>query len=84
MNPYLYFSSPINVILYPSLFPCVVQTNHVCEYYEDTSVCSTATQISSPVIDPETSKPWEGERFLIVGTKRNAAALVQVKLNLVI
>ena len=60
-----------------------MQTNHVCEYYEDTSVCSTATQIAvqGAVIDPVTLRPWEGERFLLVGLKRSAAQ-VQKKMKM--
>jgi hypothetical protein len=51
------------------------QTNHVCEYYEDTSVCSTATQIASEIIDPATALPWDGERFIVVGCKRAVSQL---------
>ena len=47
----------------------------MCEYYEDTSVCSTATQRALEIIDPTTSAPWDGERFLIVGIKRLADQL---------
>jgi hypothetical protein len=47
----------------------------VCEYYEDTSVCSTATQIASEIIDPATALPWDGERFIVVGCKRAVSQL---------
>ena len=67
--------------IYLPFIDLLMQTNHVCEYYEDTSVCSTATQIAvqGAVIDPVTLRPWEGERFLLVGLKRSAAQVQKNK-----
>ena len=47
------------------------KTNHVCEYYEDTSMCSTGTQAArTSVIDLTTLQPFPGERFLVVGSRK--------------
>mmetsp|Transcript_6268 Transcript_6268/g.6431 ORF Transcript_6268/g.6431 Transcript_6268/m.6431 type:complete len:933 (-) Transcript_6268:153-2951(-) len=50
-----------------------LKTNHICEFFEDTAVCSTATQIHSiSIIDPVSKELWEGDRFLTVGKRKGS------------
>lgn len=47
----------------------VFKTNHICEYYEDKVMCSVGTQIdNTPIINLLSKQPWEGEKFIVVGT----------------
>lgn len=48
-----------------------LKTNHNCEFVEEASMCSTASQTAKDIIDPVSGAPFEGDQVLVITNRSN-------------